>query len=102
LLAYNPAANQFYVTMHANGVEGSHKQAADEIWRIDLTSRTITARGPGGNASFIAMSPGPNPVLYGSALDTGTITRFNPDTLAIESSSPQTGLLEGGGLLAIQ
>jgi methylamine dehydrogenase heavy chain len=102
VLAYNAATGQAYVTMHAHGVEGGHKKGADAIWRVDLASQTVKARGPGGGASFVAVSAGPHPVVFTSSLDTGVTTRLDGETLALQATSPKNGIVETGGLMALQ
>ncbi len=54
-LAVHPGTNRLYVTMHAGGVEGSHKNPAAEIWAFDTQSHKRVARLPGNSA--IALEP---------------------------------------------
>ncbi len=102
LLAYSEATGQAYVTMHAHGVEGSHKQGADAIWRVDLASHAVRARGPGGGAAFVVVSGGAHPVVFTSNLDTGVQTRLDGDSLKLLGQSPEHGIVESGGLMVVQ
>jgi methylamine dehydrogenase heavy chain len=102
LLAYNTATGQAYVGMHAHAVEGSHKKGADAIWRVDVASHTVKARGPGGGAAFVAVSTGPHPVVFTSNLDTGVTTRLDGQTLALQGAAAKNGIVESGGLMALQ
>jgi len=50
--------------MHPKGVEGSHKNPAQEIWAFDLASKKRVGRAPGSNAIAIAASRDERPKLY--------------------------------------
>jgi methylamine dehydrogenase heavy chain len=102
VVAYNAATGQAYVAMHGHGVEGSHKVGAEQIWRVDLASQSVKARGPGGGSAFVAVSAGPNPVVFISNMDTGVETRLDGQTLAVQGASPEHGIVESGGLMAVQ
>ncbi len=54
-LAVHPGTNRLYVTMHTGGVEGSHKNPANEIWAFDTQTKKRVARLPGNSA--IALEP---------------------------------------------
>jgi methylamine dehydrogenase heavy chain len=54
-LAVHPGTNRLYVTMHSGGVEGSHKNPANEIWAFDTQTKKRVARLPGNSA--IALEP---------------------------------------------
>ncbi len=54
-LAVHPGTNRLYVAMHSGGVEGSHKNPANEIWVFDTQSKKRVARLPGNSA--IALEP---------------------------------------------
>jgi len=62
--ALNHANRQFYVAMHPDGAEGSHKNPAAEIWAIDLKSKKRVARVAGNNAVALAVSRAKNPLLF--------------------------------------
>jgi methylamine dehydrogenase heavy chain len=102
LLAYNAETGQAYVGMHAHGVEGSHKLGAEQVWRVDLASHTLKARGPGGGSAFVAVSGGAHPVVFTSNLDTGVESRLDGESLALLGRSPEHGIVESGGLMVVQ
>ena len=102
ILAYNAATGQAYVGMHAHGVEGSHKVGAQQVWRVDLASQSVKAKGPGGGSAFVAVSAGAHPVVFTSNMDTGVETRLDGDTLAVQGASAEHGIVESGGLMAVQ
>ena len=55
-LAVHPATNRLYVAMHSGGVEGSHKNPANEIWVFDTQSKKRVARLPGNSATALEPS----------------------------------------------
>ncbi|MFO1040017.1 MAG: amine dehydrogenase large subunit [Geminicoccaceae bacterium] len=66
---YNPIAihrdsDTIFVGMHANGGEGSHKLPAQEIWALDLGSKTVTTRAPGHDALAIDVTQTGTPRVY--------------------------------------
>ena len=102
VVAYNAATGQAYVGMHAHGVEGSHKVGAQEVWRVDLASQSVKARGPGGGSAFVAVSGGAHPVVFTSNMDTGVQTRLDGESLAVQGASAEHGIVESGGLMVVQ
>ena len=66
-LAVHRKTGRLFVAMHPNGKEGSHKDAAREIWIYDLASQKRIARVPGNNAIAITASQDDAPLLF--ALD---------------------------------
>lgn len=101
IAAYDKVTRQLYVTMHAHGYEGSHKSAADAIWRVDVASHKVAARGPGRGGVVLAVTQDTQPLLFGLSFDTGTLTRFNGDSLAPLASTPPGGVIEGGTLMLV-
>jgi len=63
LLAVEPRSERLYVFMHPDGVEGSHKNPAAEIWVYDLKTRKRVARVPGRDALSMSVVPGRKPQL---------------------------------------
>jgi methylamine dehydrogenase heavy chain len=55
-LVVHPATNRLYVAMHSGGVEGSHKNPANEIWVFDTQSKKRVARLPGNSATALETS----------------------------------------------
>jgi methylamine dehydrogenase heavy chain len=102
LIATNRETGQLYVGMHAHGYDGSHKNAADSIWRVDLASHSIKTRGPGVGATYLAVTGGTNPLLFALDVDHSVITRLDGQTLAAQGKTPDNGLIEGGGLMVVK
>ncbi|MDR1648496.1 MAG: hypothetical protein LBR88_10795 [Zoogloeaceae bacterium] len=76
LMAYNPANDLLYITMHPNGRDGSHKDGAKEIWALSLGKKTVISRSKARHIVSIAVTPGKNPVLYGLNDEDSSVTRF--------------------------
>jgi len=76
--ALNHANRQFYVAMHPDGAEGSHKNPAAEIWAIDLQSKKRVARVAGNNAVALAVTRAKTPLLI--AIDPLTAGLVNYST----------------------
>ena len=55
-LAVHSGTNRLYVAMHSGGVEGSHKNPANEIWVFDTQSKKRLARLPGNSATALETS----------------------------------------------
>jgi methylamine dehydrogenase heavy chain len=62
--ALNAAAGRLYVAMHPDGAEGTHKSPAAEIWAFDVATKQRVERVAGNNAVSLAVSRGPNPMLF--------------------------------------
>ena len=63
--AYHAGTNRLYVAMHPDGVEGSHKNPAAEIWAFDAKTHARVARVEGNNAVALAVSHEATPRLFG-------------------------------------
>jgi methylamine dehydrogenase heavy chain len=95
-LAYAAPTGQLYVAMHANGHEGSHKDPAQEIWKVDVARHMVVARGRSEGAIGLEVSREPVPVLFAVNGDAGSITSYDGDTLAKRGES-RPHVLEYGG-----
>jgi len=65
---------RFYVLMHADAEEGTHKNPADEIWVFDLESQERVARVPGMHLLSISIDEPGNRLL---GLDGGNVHIFD-------------------------
>jgi methylamine dehydrogenase heavy chain len=99
VVAFSAATGQLYVGMHAHAVEGSHKAPAEAIWRVDVASRAIKARGPGKGATVLAVSAGPHPVLFSANGDVASMSRWDGETLQPTGGSANTGVEYGETLM---
>ncbi|MDR3159662.1 MAG: hypothetical protein LBU11_11815 [Zoogloeaceae bacterium] len=76
IMAYNPANELLYITMHPNSRDGSHKNGAKEIWALDLKKKAVVSRSKAEHVVSIAVTSGQNPVLYGLNDEESNVTRF--------------------------
>ncbi len=44
---FERVGDKLFIGMHAKGIEGSHKNPAEQIWTLDLAAQKRTARTPG-------------------------------------------------------
>ncbi len=75
LLAVEPHSERLYIFMHPDGVEGSHKNPAAEIWVYDLKTRKRIARVPGKSALSMSVIPGKKPQL--PTIDGGNVNVYD-------------------------
>ncbi len=71
--AMHRASGTFYVNMHDNGAEGSHKNPSKEIWAFDVASQKRVARIPSNEAISLVASQGSEPLLYALNVEKGEI-----------------------------
>ncbi|MCB1746081.1 MAG: amine dehydrogenase [Gammaproteobacteria bacterium] len=64
LTALHAPSKRFYVAMHDNAYDGSHKNPAKEIWVFDLATKQRIQRAPGSNSVAMALSKEEKPVLF--------------------------------------
>lgn len=67
------ASGTFYVNMHDNGAEGTHKNPSREIWAFDVASHKRVARIPSNEAISLVASQGSEPLLYSLNVEKGEI-----------------------------
>lgn len=80
-IGYNEKAGVLFVGMHADAKNGSHKNAAEEIWAYDLKARKLLSRTPVEHIMSITVSGDAEPVLFGLTEDPKVI-RFTADPKA--------------------
>jgi methylamine dehydrogenase heavy chain len=103
-IAYSPSNGQLYLGMHPNGFEGSHKNPAVEIWKVDVARRVVTGRVKSDGANYLQVSKEAHPLLFSvNATDDipGSVTRYDGDTLKVLGTS-KPDLLEGGGPIWVE
>lgn len=97
--AYNLVNNTLFVTMHSESYNGSHKNAAEEVWAIDLRRSQVVSRTEVHELASIAVTSGRSPVLFGLN-EEGVLTRYALDA-AKGFALEETHSLEGVGDWAI-
>ncbi|HEY4663508.1 MAG TPA: amine dehydrogenase large subunit, partial [Comamonas sp.] len=76
--AYNAANQVLFVLMHPDAEDGSHKNAAEEIWALDMKSKKVLFRTPVEDVVSITVTNDKQPVLFGMT-EEGTVTRYEMD-----------------------
>ncbi len=94
VVTYNKLSHQLFMTMHDKGVEGSHKQSADEIWQIDVPTHKIVSRIAGEKAIAIEVSGDDHPLLFATSGDTGAIVKYDAVGKLHRLGATKPGLLE--------
>jgi len=103
-IAYSPFNGQLYVGMHPNGFEGSHKNPAEEIWKVDVARHQVTGRVKSDGANYLQVSKEAHPLLFSVNVKEdipGSVTRYDGDTLQVLGTS-KPDLLEGGGPIWVE
>lgn len=76
-LAVHDRSGRIYVGMHAKGKEGSHKNAAQEIWAFDPVTKKRIGRAPGHHSTLVAVTRGDAPKVYGYSTDKSTMAVYD-------------------------
>ena len=76
---YHVKSGTLFVLMHPNGAEGSHKNPGEEIWAIDMASRTVVSRSPTSTAFSVTVSQTDQPVVYALDLVNVKTLRYTSD-----------------------
>jgi len=100
MITYSAGNGMLYVGMHPNGKEGSHKDGAKEVWKVDFARKTVVARGKSDGAICVAVSPGAKPLLF-TENDDGSMGRYDGDTLQ-KLGETKPHLLDFGGSVWVQ
>ena len=82
VMGYNAPHGIMFVLMHAGAKDGSHKEASEEIWAVDLAHRTVLYRSAAKGLIQIAVSQGKTPLVFGLARRGGGLFRFEVDPTA--------------------
>lgn len=87
-----------YLLMHSNGAEGTHKNPAEEIWAVDLNSRTVVGRAASVPAIGVSVSQGDTPVLFAIDGLKAEIVRYDLPAAGQPFALTQTATAPGGDL----
>jgi len=101
VIAYSASTGMLYVAMHPNGREGSHKDPAREVWKIDLAQKRVVARGKSDGAICLQVSREAKPLLFTESGDDGSLARYDGDTLR-KLGETKPHLLDFGGPIWVQ
>jgi methylamine dehydrogenase heavy chain len=79
LITYNEANGILFIGMHPEAYDGSHKNAAEEIWAYDVANARLLYRTSVHGISSITVSDAAAPVLYALNEEDSTLLRFESD-----------------------
>lgn len=88
LIAYNAPSNLAFVLMHPGAYDGSHKDPAQEIWTVDMGTKTVVGRSPAHHENTLAVTQTEEPMLYGGS-DEGDVFLYTvsiDDEVTVEES----------------
>ncbi|PYY72467.1 amine dehydrogenase [Pseudomonas jessenii] len=94
-IAFDQVSKELFVTMHADGKEGSHKRPSDEIWRIDTQNRKVTERIPSFKSVSLGVTQGEKPALFALNGETGGLIKFKVDRTIKQVNKLDAPLVEG-------
>ncbi|WP_226554410.1 amine dehydrogenase large subunit [Celeribacter naphthalenivorans] len=66
LIAYNAPTNTAFVLMHSGSYDGSHKNGAEQIWAVDMDSKTVVGRAAAHHENGLIVTQTEEPMLYGA------------------------------------
>lgn len=93
LMAYHAASKTLFVMMHSNAADGTHKNPAEEIWAINMTSGAVVGRSAAHGETNITVSAGDTPQLIGVD-HLGGLHRYDVtlgDTVSLTESAAKEG-----------
>ncbi|MRW89235.1 amine dehydrogenase [Duganella sp. FT80W] len=78
LMAYSPQHQVLFVAMHPDAREGSHKDAAKEVWAVDLKRQKVLYRSVVEPVKSLVLLDQESPLLFGLN-ETGLLYRYEVD-----------------------
>lgn len=93
LIAYHAPSDTAFVLMHSGKYDGSHKNAAEEIWAVNMTSKTVVGRGHAHHENGLAVTQTEDPIIF-AASEEGALVKYDV-TLGDEVTFEVAGEFEG-------
>ena len=81
-MGYNAPNEVMFVAMHPGAKDGSHKDSSQEIWAVDLKTKTVMYRSVAKGLTQIAVTQDPIPLVFGVNSHDGGLYRFEVDPTA--------------------
>lgn len=75
VITYHAGTGIAFVLMHSGAAEGSHKNAAEEIWAVDLKTKEVLYRSVAHHENSLTVSKSSPPVLFGTT-EEGELNRY--------------------------
>jgi methylamine dehydrogenase heavy chain len=82
VMGYNAPNRVMFVIMHSGAKDGSHKNLSEELWAVDLKTKTVQYRSVAKGLTQIAVSQDPIPLIFGVNSHLGGLYRFEADPTA--------------------
>jgi methylamine dehydrogenase heavy chain len=82
VMGYSARHGIMFVLMHPDAKDGSHKDASQEIWAVDLARKTVLYRSVAKGLTQVAVSQGQTPLVFGVNSHGGGLFRFEVDPTA--------------------
>jgi methylamine dehydrogenase heavy chain len=96
VIAYHAGTGVAFVLMHSGAADGSHKDAAEEIWAVDVAGQSVLYRSVANHERSITVTQSSPPVVFAASDDTSTVYRYEVDPDA--SPGGAVGWPHGWGL----
>lgn len=96
VIAYHAPSNVAFVLMHSGAEDGSHKNGAEEIWAVDMASKTRLYRSVAGGENGLTVSKSTPAVLFAASADESLVNRYEVDPDA-KSAAKAAGKAESMG-----
>jgi methylamine dehydrogenase heavy chain len=96
VIAYHAGTGVAFVLMHSGAADGSHKDAAEEIWAVDVAGQSVLYRSVANHERSITVTQSSPPVVFAASDDTSTVYRYEVDPDA-RSAAKLAGIAPGMG-----
>jgi methylamine dehydrogenase heavy chain len=96
VIAYHAGTGVAFVLMHSGAADGSHKDAAEEIWAVDIAGQSVLYRSVANHERSITVTHSSPPVVFAASDDTSTVYRYEVDPDA-RSAAKLAGIAPGMG-----
>lgn len=101
VIAYNAETGVAFVLMHPDAAEGSHKDAAKEIWAVDVADKKLLYRSVAHDEKSITVTRGAEPVVFAANDDEGIVNRYAVDPDAKSAAKLTKSAEDMGGFVGL-
>jgi methylamine dehydrogenase heavy chain len=75
VMTYHAPTDTAFISMHSKAYDGSHKNGAEEIWAVDMTTMKLVGRIKGHHENSVYITQTEQPTLFGSG-ESGGISKY--------------------------
>lgn len=103
LIAYHAPSDTAFVLMHSGKYNGSHKNPAEEIWAVNMTSKKVVGRGKAHHENGIAITQTEEPMLFATG-EEGALNKYEitlGDEVSIKMGEEFEGLAKWPTIIAL-